>query len=205
MSYRYCCTYFIPLIILFDQNLFCTYFIPLMILFDQNLFLVRSKSCSGQKAVAIHSAAGNFVCLTCGKKLKRQRSLELHMRQHTGDKSYHVSPFIHCKYCTWCPPYTFEPVRITLIRIRVRLFTCMQIKMRLFTLMRIRIWLSEMMRVRIRNNDLNHCLYRKDANIYLQVDYNLNLHCTCLKKLSLFAVPVSEAVPKDSMPNIVIS
>jgi hypothetical protein len=80
----------------------CTYFIPLIILFDQNLFLVRSKACFGQKAVAKHSAAGNIVCLNCGKTLKRQRSLQLHMRQHTGEKSYRVSPFIHCKYCTWC-------------------------------------------------------------------------------------------------------
>ncbi len=83
-----------------------TYFIPLIILFDQNLFLVRSKSCSGQKAVAKHS--GNFVCLTCGKNLKRQRSLELHMRQHTGEKSYRVSPTI-----SRVPvPYMVPPVYI---------------------------------------------------------------------------------------------
>ncbi len=93
---------------------------------------MRSKSCFGQKAVAKHSAAGNFVCLTCGKKLKRQRSLELHMRQHTGEKSYRVSPFIHCKYCTWCPRYTFEPVRITLMRIQIQNFTLMRIRIKIF-------------------------------------------------------------------------
>ena len=45
-----------------------------------------------------HTVEKNFVCNICGKRLKRQSSLDLHLRQHTGTKNYMVSLFLSSQH-----------------------------------------------------------------------------------------------------------